>query len=158
MGGVRDGAWDGPWVPSAEGYGGVDGDCPYCGEKLMWTGWGWSVHSVGYHQTVQRRLVRAVVRTVGHEADVRAWEAQNAAQGLVGVRWRCGVYPGWQSERRTRVSAWQWDAMDEWQRHVHLRAVRRVLTQAWARHWGVEVNQATWFHRVYDPRVKDEKP
>lgn len=161
MSGVREGAWPGDRAPSAEGYGGVDGDCPYCGEKLMWTGWGWSVHSVGYHLGVQRRLLRAVAALVKHEADVRAWEAQNAAQGLVGIRWRCGVYPGWQSEQRSVVPQFIWDlwmrAGPDW-RAEYLRDIRTLLAaQFWLEH-GVEVNQATWFHRVYDPRVKAGRP
>lgn len=159
MSGVREGAWPGDRVPSAEGYGGVDGDCPQCGEKLMWTGWGWSVHSVGYHLGVQRRLLRAVAGLVRHEADVRAWEAQNAAEGLVGIRWRCGVYPGWQSEERWELPQEWWDAQvfEEGGQEFILRAIREHLAELWEAAYGVKVNPATWFHRVYDPRVRVAK-
>lgn len=141
--------WVGDRVPSEDGYGGVHGDCPYCGEKLMWTGWGWSVHSVGYHAGVQRRLVRAVRRLVDLEADLKLWRAETAADGCVGIRWRCGVYPGWQSELRTSVPYEAWDSADH---GMLLRIMREGNTWALKARYGADVNPATWFHKVYDGR------
>lgn len=147
-------AWPGDRVPSENGYGGVHGDCPYCGEKLLWTGWGWSVHSEVYHQGVRRRLLRAVARLVSHEMNVRVWAAQNADDGLVGIRWRCGVYPGWQSEERWELPFEWWDAQreEEGGQEFILAAIREHLAYLFENQHGVRTNPATWFHKVYDGR------
>lgn len=55
--------WPGDRVPSADGFGGIDGECPYCGGQLMWTGWGWSAHSEVYHQAVTVRVPQACTCT-----------------------------------------------------------------------------------------------
>jgi hypothetical protein len=117
----------------------------------MWTGWGWSLHSVEYHQATQRRLLRAIRRLLDREADLRVWGAQNAAQDLVGIRWRCGVYPLLQ-EQRTEVPRFIWEGIGEdWQQR-YLADVRELLTVQLRLEHGVEVNPATWFHKVYDAR------
>ena len=68
----------------------------------------------------------------------------------------CGVYPGWQSEERWDVPQEWWDGQmdDVGGQEFILRVMRDHLAQMWKRRHGVEVNPATWFHRVYDPRVK----
>lgn len=145
--------WPGDRVPSEDGYGGVNGDCPACGDKLMWTGWGWSAHGMDYHRATERRLLRAARALMDREADLKQWRARNAAGGLVGIRWQCGVYPGWQSERRTTLHGWMWDAMTDHRKDLWLKGVRGALTRALERHYDVVVNQATWFHKVYDDRT-----
>ncbi len=136
----------------------MSGDCRECGRGLLWGGMGWGEHSELYHQGVREGLLMAAVWVLAREAEVRAWEAQNAAQGLVGVRWRCGVYPGWQSERRTTVPYGLWNSREHNWRGQYLADAREHLACLWEARYGVKVNPATWFHRVYDPRVKGEKP
>lgn len=149
----RDGqlVW-GDGVPSAGGYGGVDGDCPECGGPLLWTGRGWSAHSLVHHAGVRRRLLRAVRELMVHEVAMKLWLAEIAAHGLVGVRWRNGVYPGWQSEERWEVPVEWWDGLDAGEREELLLTMRRAMSTDFLVKRGAVVNSATWFHRVYDVR------
>ena len=140
------------WQPAVEGK--AVSDCPECGGRLMWAGLSYATHSTEYHAGVRRRLLRAVRLLLDREADVKAWRAELSAQGLVGIRWRCGVYPGWQSEGRTTVPQEMWDLGQHW-RQAYLRDTRWALAIELEMWPGVEVNPATWFHKIYDERVPE---
>lgn len=143
----------GDGVPSAGGHGGIGGVCPECGWKLMWTGWGWSAHSEVHHAGARRRLLRSVRELVANEAALRLWLAEIAAHDLVGVRWRNGVYPGWQSEERWEVPVEWWDGLDAGEREELLFTMRRAMSTDFLVKHGVVVNSATWFHKIYDGRT-----
>ena len=115
----------------------------------------WESHPQAYHDGLRRRLLGAVSHLMARELNVRLWVAQNAADGLVGIRWRCGVYPGWQSERRWELPYAWWDAqLDEHGgQEFILRAIREHLAYLWENEHGVKVNPATWFHKIYDVRL-----
>lgn len=101
-------------------------------------------------------LCGAIARLLDREVQHRLRAAQAAAQGLVGVSMRSGVYRG--------LSTWHtvtrefWDElgesgafmnMDREWLLAHLRESASDFTRCL---WGVEVNPATWSHTIYDKR------
>lgn len=122
----------------------------------MWTGWGWSAHSHVYHDAARRRLLGAIRRLLDQETRNRVLIAQAGAQGLVGIRMQSGVYRG--------LSMWHtvtrefWDELDgpdafmNMNRDWLLRHLRWKATDHARWKYGVEVNPATWFHKIYDER------
>lgn len=131
----------------------TSGDCPECGEPLFWMGMSWAQHTQERHDGARRRLLRTVRLQMGYEKGLRLWRAENAAQDLVGIRWRNGVYPGWQTESRSAVPGDVWDVMDQ---AYLLRMMREGLTALFEDRYGVKINQATWFHKIYDDRPQGE--
>lgn len=126
--------------------------CPECGGLLVWGGMGWVPHSQGYHQRARKRLLRAAHRLLNREAQLKAWGAENAAQELVGVRWRNGVHTGWAFEDRWTIPQEYWDELTAEQAHDTLKAMRAYLTDQLREQHGLHVNPATWYHKIYDPR------
>lgn len=126
--------------------------CAECGQLAGWTSPGSSSHTDEHHEGVRRRLYRALRVLLDRETDVKLWRAHNAAQGLVGIRWRNGVYPGWQSEERWELPYEWWDGLYDGDQTMILRVMREHLSERFERDHGVRVNQATWFHRIYDGR------
>jgi hypothetical protein len=130
----------------------VSDTCPECECPLLWTGHGWSAHSTIHHAIDRQRLYREIASHLDQAAELKAWLAGNGAGDFVGIRWRCGVYPGWQSEMRTSVSREIWEALG---RHAGgrervLAHMRAGLADHFREVHGVKVNPATWFHKVYD--------
>lgn len=126
--------------------------CPECGRIRLWGGLkaGWLPHTEGHHQALRRGLLRAAGRLLAQETDLRLWRAQNAAQGFVGIRWRNGVYPGWQAEQRSQVPRKAWETWSEGFRDQFLWDSREMFTWWLRSRHGLTVNQATWFHKIYD--------
>ncbi len=147
MGGaIRDG------MPSTAGHGGIDGDCPECGDKLTWTGWGWSVHPPGYHQAIRRRLYRAIRRLAAREYFEREKAAQAASCGSVALKWKCGALRGDANEWWVFVAQEMWDDGGLF-RDAVLAHFRADLAELVRTVHGIEVNPATFFHKVYDERT-----
>lgn len=123
--------------------------CPECGEPLLWAGMDWAQHTQERHDVARRRLLGAARLQMGYEKGLRLWRAENATQSLVGIRWRNGVYPGWQTESRSAIPGDAWDTLD---REYLLRMMREGLAGLFEDRHGVKINQATWFHKIYDDR------
>ena len=128
----------------------MSGDCPECGEKLVWAGMSWAEHSPQHHDGVQRRLLGAVARLMAQEVRDGLLAAQAGAQGLVGIRMKSGVYRGlvmWHT-----VSRDFWDEPGPLGRDGLLRHLRSSSSDGARWKYGVDVNPATWTHTIYDGR------
>lgn len=127
----------------------MSGDCPECGQSLVWRGQSWSAHSDTYHARTRRRLLWAVARLLVQQAELDEWLEELDASELVGFRWRNGVYPGWQLEDRWGIPREWWADLDEQEKLHTLKVMRQHLTELLMEKHGIEVNQATWFHKIY---------
>lgn len=124
----------------------------------MWAGMHYEAHSPEYHQATRRRLCKAVARLLDQEVRDRFIAAQTAAQGLVGIRMKSGVYRGlvmWST-----ITQDFWDELGESEglgmgadRSWLLRHLRGQASDCAQWKYGVEVNPATWTHKIYDARV-----
>lgn len=128
----------------------MSGDCPECGGALVWGGMGWTPHTDLGHRILRRALLKSAVKQLTRLHDLKEWELHLVAGRFVGIRWRNGVYPGWESETRSQIPYEAWDALD---RDYLLRMMREGLSGLFEDWHGIVVNQATWFHKIYDPRA-----
>jgi len=134
----------------------MSGDCPECPGALSWGGQDYVPHSDTFHQIQRRWLLKSLRNQLEHQKSLAEWLEYNEKHLLVGIRWRNGVYPGWQSEERWLLPVEWWDTthpLREGDREFILRAIREHLTYLFENQHGVTVNQATWFHKIYDPRL-----
>lgn len=132
----------------------VSGECPACDGALVWGGQDWVPHTDDFHRLQRRWLLRALRDQLERQRSLTEWLEYNEKNLLVGIRWRNGVYPGWQSEERWQLPVEWWDSTQrEGDREFILRTIREHLTFVLDYQHGVKVNQATWFHKVYDPRL-----
>lgn len=132
--------------------------CPECDGPLMWAGMRYEVHSPEYHAGTRRRLYGAVARLLDQEVRDQFIAAQAGAQGLVGIRMKSGVYRGltmW-----SNITQDFWDELGESEglgmgadREWLLRHLRGRASECAQWKYGVEVNPATWTHKIYDARV-----
>lgn len=126
-------------------------NCPECDRPLFWSGRRYDKHTEMHHALYRRAQLRAIAGQLLSYGGIRQWETETAFRKCVGIRWRNGVYPGWRTECRTEIPYEVWDLGEQWQQDF-LRDSREGNTW-WlkARH-GLDVNQATWFHKIYDGR------
>jgi hypothetical protein len=123
--------------------------CPECGLPLVWAGMHFSPHTQRYHEATRRRLLGAVAGILDREAKERAWALEAAVQGLVGIRWRSGVYPALGCAY-TQVPRELWEMLGEEGRAYFLREFRAGLAWQVKKKYGLDVNPATFFHKMYD--------
>lgn len=129
--------------------------CPECDRPLLWGGMSYVEHTDGQHALYRHTLLSAVARQLRHMEDITQWRQQNTDEELLGIRWRNGVYPGWQTEERWEVPQEWWDSAfdDVGGQPFILRVMREYLTDQLKEKHGLTVNQATWFHKIYDGRT-----
>lgn len=142
-------SWPGDWTPHAEGWGGVHGDCHECGGKLMWTGQGWSAHSLGHHAAERRLLLRAVATLLTRQHSEREMVSEAARTGCVAVKWRCGALRGSGNEWWTLLSIEFWEDQGPF-RDAMMGTFRATLAEHVRLEHGIDVNPATFFHKAYE--------
>lgn len=126
------------------------GDCPECDHPLLWGGSGWLAHTTEYHRTWRTYQLRRLRWLFQAQATHRAWLDELVRDDLVGFRWRNGVYPGWQLEDRWELPREWWEDLDDGEKYWTLRIMRIYLSEQTRENHGVDVNPATWFHKVYE--------
>lgn len=132
----------------------MSGDCPECASGLIWGGQDWMPHTDDFHRLQRRWLLKALRDQLERQRSLTEWLEYNEKNLLVGIRWRNGVYSGWQSEERWELPCEYWDDMRRKKDlDFVLREIRDHLTYLFENQHGVRVNQATWFHKIYDPRL-----
>lgn len=132
----------------------MNGDCPECGGAVLWGGQGWVPHSDGFHTVQRRLLIKAARQQFQRLAELKTWTEWCAREQLVGIRWRNGVYRGWQSEERWELPYEWWDStIRQGDREFILRAIREHINAEFEIVHDVKINQATWFHKIYDDRI-----
>lgn len=142
----------------------MHGDCPECGGALIWGGHNYVPHSDTFHAVTRRFLLKALRDQLERQKSLTAWQEMLAREGLIGFRWRNGVYSGWQSEERWELAYEWWDStLIMGDREFILAEIRGHLTYLFENQHGIKVNQATWFHKIYDPRLarlgtNDDRP
>lgn len=130
----------------------MSGDCPECGQPVVWR---WLEHTQEAHERTRARLYEAIGRLLDREATARLRGAQADVQGCVAIRWRCGALRGPGNE-------WWTDVPDELMQEAErnhpfwtdsLAGIRSTLADYVHNVYGMEVNPATFRHRIYgDPR------
>lgn len=135
----------------------MSGDCPECDDPMLWAGMSWEPHTQARHDGARRRLYGAIARLLDQEVRNRFLVAQAASQGLVGIRMNSGVYRGlvmWHT-----ISGEFWDELGRAEgmgmgadRAWFLRHLRGLSTDGARWKYGVDVNPATWSHKIYDDR------
>jgi hypothetical protein len=132
----------------------MSGECPECGGAVLWGGQGWVPHSDGFHTVQRRLLIKAARQQFQRLAELKAWTEWCAREQFVGIRWRNGVYHGWQSEERWELPYEWWDStIRQGDREVVLRSIREHINAQFEAVHDVTINQATWFHKIYDDRL-----
>lgn len=131
----------------------MSGDCPECDEPMDWAGMSREPHTQARHDGARRRLYGAIARLLDQEVRNGFLVAQAASQDLVGIRMNSGVYRGlvmWNT-----ISRDFWDELGEpggLDREWLLRHLRGQASDCAKWKYGVDVNPATWSHKIYDER------
>lgn len=129
----------------------MSGDCPECDRPLLWGGMGGVEHTDAQHALYRHTLTKAVTLQLRYLRGLWQWQQETAFRRCVGIRWRNGVYPGWRTESRSEIPYEAWDTLD-WD--YLLRMMREGLAALFEDRHGVKINQATWFHKIYDGRTQ----
>ena len=130
----------------------MSGDCPKCGGTLIWVGRSWAPLTNRFHVLMRRHLMRAVHHQLYRQKALKAWLDELARDDMVGFRWRNGVYTGWQLEDRWQIPREWWESLGDAGQAETLCAMRIHESELVMARYGIDVNPATWFHRVYTPR------
>lgn len=123
-------------------------ECLECNEPQVWGGQGWRPHTPDYHAGVRRRLMRLLGIQLHRSVQLQSLRHEAMVRGDVLVYWRNGAYRHY--ELYMTVPGGTWDTLDHYQL---LREIRTGLAWQMNNRYGVEVNQATWLHRIYDDRT-----
>lgn len=130
----------------------MSGDCPECDRPLLWVGMGWEAHTDAQHALYRHTLLRTIADQLMRTTEIRRWELMLGFRDEIGVRWRNGVLRHRIGEYYTCISrdAWREVSPETWA-EVFREQRAWMSRQAWEK-YGVEVNPATWFHKIYDGR------
>lgn len=133
-------------------------DCETCGRRLFSDAVHTQVHTDEYHQGVRRALYGAVARLLDQEVRDRLIVAQATTRDLVGIRLKSGVYRG--------LTMWHTITREFWNELGEAKGIGMGADREWLlRHlrgrasecakwkYGVDVNPATWTHKIYDDQA-----
>lgn len=130
----------------------MSSDCPECGGALVWAGQSWCPHSDTFHALQRRFLIIGLAGLLRREIELKEWLAELDRDDMIGFRWRNGVYPGFQFEDRWQIPTEWWEGCTDTEKAQMLRVMRANLTEKTRLRYGIDVNPATWFHRMYTPQ------
>lgn len=127
----------------------MNGRCPECGQPLLWGGMSWVEHTERAHAAYRKILLTSLSQRMQRYAGQRLWLAVN--NDTIVIRWRNGVYRNQFDDYYTTIQPREvWEEMGPQLRETMLRQWRIKLTEKAKEKYGVTVNPATWFHKVYE--------
>ncbi len=127
--------------------------CEVCERPMIWAGQSYVPHTEAQHAGTRKFLLRAVATRLAYLTDVRLNQVEAHTDDCVAVQWRSGVYRRQLPDEWWMVPCEWWDSLSGEAMAGVLRAMRAHLSAKLLRTHGVEVNPATWFHRVHDYRL-----